>query len=268
MTHFRKLRILVEGDSWHRLPTLSDNAKKAGIGIGGSNFDVSRGLSALGHEVKNIAKWSELITEFSLTTAYVEAIESWKPDVFVLCGGGNDLFDGQKLQKILGVYTPGKSPAGYVKNTPYNEALAPILKAYDRIFTRVAKAKHGSKLPIVCHTYDFPIPRARAPWLFRPMQTQGIFNDQNMPVGPDKELASKIVHVLLKRFHKKLVAVRNKHPNKANIRIERVFGAVGPSVSEWHDEIHPKKEGFQRVANKISDACLLMTEPQSDALIV
>lgn len=87
----------MEGDSWFRLP---DFPFKFGT-VGGSDFDVERGLRALGYNLHNAAHWGETIEEMARGRDYLNALSGWKPDILFLSGGGNDLL-GAKSSGVQG----------------------------------------------------------------------------------------------------------------------------------------------------------------------
>lgn len=254
-----RLTIVVDGDSWHDLPKLGFKLP----GYGGSDFDVARGLDALGHEVKNYARWGHTIKRIVKDKGYLEGLKRYNPDVILVDGGGNDMFDKQRMNKIFRNYDKKRKPLEYIKMKKFKTLLKPILKHYRTMFSDIRAQPNGKTIPIICHSYDFVIPRAPYPWLFEPMQFHGIFEAAGKPVK--KGLAEAIAKELVKKFHKELKKVTKEYQE---IYLVKLHGVVGSKKKYWHDEIHPRKAGFLRVSRALEKQALLVTQKQSQALTV
>lgn len=254
MTSARKLKIVIEGDSWHDLPRLGFKYP----GIGGSDYDIARALHDFGHEVASYARWAHTLEKIAGDKEYLTGLTVHKPDVLMLCGGGNDMFDGRKLETFLRVYEKNRLPLAYIKKTEFSKVLKPILNNYRLIFKEIRAHPFGSVVPVICHSYDYILPRPPFPWFYEPMKKFGIFDDTGKPMK--KGLPEAIAAEIVKWFHRELKKVTEEFNE---VYLVKLHGSVGKSKKDWHDEIHPSRPGFERVARKMEKQALLVTEPQS-----
>ena len=224
--------IVMEGDSWERLPDWG--LKKLPI-VGGSNYDLERALTALGHDVRNLAYWGDTIEDIAGRLDFIGALKKTGASHLILGGGGNDLLSEGKLVKHLMLYLDDRKPEDYLKPS-FDEVLNRVMKFYEICFD--ALDIHKLKPKVIVHGYDYAKPMNLG-WLGEPMSFMGI---------DDPDLQQSIAKVMMNRFNKALKALANgrKRVTYVNLR--------GTVQNDWHDELHPNRKGFERVAHKIHAA--------------
>src|SRR5918997_2395070 len=87
-----EINLAMEGDSWFRLPNFPIKLAT----VGGADYDVERGMRALGYLPRNNAYWgdtSETMAALGSSgfPSYWDVLSGWHPHVFMLSAGGNDL---------------------------------------------------------------------------------------------------------------------------------------------------------------------------------
>ncbi len=225
--------LLAEGDSWFQYPLWLKDV----IDYLSADYNIMC-LSAAGDEL------SEMIEDGDYWD-YLEALSDQGHPIraLLLSGGGNDIV-GDPLVDLLNDYDPHGSAATHLNESNVSEMFAEIEAGYIGIIERVRS--RFSDLPVVVHGYDYarPLPDQgfKIPpldgWLGEPMRRKGI---------PDGPLQAEIIKLLIDRI---------------NLVLEQLAGREGVHfvdnrdvvASDWHDELHPKDEGFKRVAAKFRDA--------------
>lgn len=224
-----KIVIVMEGDSWERLPDWG--LKKLPI-VGGANYDLDRALQALGYDVRNLAYWGDTIEDIAQRLDFIGALANTGASHLILGGGGNDLLHEGKLAKHLMLYQEGRKPKDYLKPS-FDVLLNRVMKSYELCFDALDLNKLKPK--VIVHGYDYARPMSLG-WLGEPMSFMGI---------DDLDLQQAIVNVMIDRFNTKLKKVAE---SRKRVTFVDLRGTVG---EDWHDELHPSREGFERVALKI-----------------
>jgi len=217
------VRIVAEGDSWFQYPLmLKDTIDQL---IDTDNFQYAiYGLSKAGDLLANIVQEDEIS----------EALHRENPDVFLISGGGNDMVGDGRLATMVHKFTENRKAKDY-PNVKFDDFLSELERLYRRLFTRILT--DFPHLKIVCHGYDNAIPQ-KGPWLGKPLIQQGITG---------KTLQKQVVAVMIGRFNDRLKSVVNDFPGSAyHVDCQKLIG----TASKWHDELHPKNDGYFKVAQE------------------
>jgi lysophospholipase L1-like esterase len=216
--------IVSEGDSWFQFPILLDDTIDHLYDRG---FAI-RSLDAAGDTLENILAKHE----------YMDEIKETGASIFLLSAGGNDAVGGGNLTAHLRDFDPALSPAAHLLPS-FNKLLDRSMAMYERVLREV-EAIPG--VVTICHGYDNVIPNA-GKWLGKPMISRGI-TDSAFQQAISKEMLNEFndrLRLLVVRFGARVVYVDAR-------------GAVGTTLKDWHDELHPKNEGYSRVAALFADA--------------
>lgn len=225
--------MVIEGDSWERLPDWGP--KRLPI-VGGSNYDLARALAKPGRTLENLAYWGDTIEEIAQRLDFIQALGDTRAPYFLLGGGGNDLLQDGSLRKYLVVTNRDNlKPADYLK-PEFEVALRRVMKNYEICLD--ALDIHGLKPKVILHGYDYAQPMELG-WIGEPMRFMGI---------DDLALQQAIVNVMMDRFN---VALKKVAKDRKRVKYVDLRGTVG---NDWHDELHPSRAGFERVALKIEAA--------------
>ncbi|WP_160476553.1 caspase family protein [Cereibacter sphaeroides] len=208
--------IVEEGDSWFQYPLLLRDV----IDVLMDRYAIFS-LSAGGDTLENMATGAQ----------YRKALEETQASILLLSGGGNDLVADGQLADHLRPFDPNLRPADYLLGS-FDQLIARSMALYDRIFTDVAR--RFPKVDVICHGYDYTLPRIRGKWLGQPMQARGI---------ADPALQASIAVVMVDRLNAELARLARRHPRVHHLdlrgRVER---------DHWNDELHPDDSGYAAVA--------------------
>ncbi|WP_310426558.1 SGNH/GDSL hydrolase family protein [Chamaesiphon sp. VAR_48_metabat_135_sub] len=223
---FRGVKIVSEGDSWFQFPFL---LKDVIDWISESDDYAAWSLDAAGDTLENMT--SDLNID-----KIVNAIIDKRPDIFLISGGGNDMFADGVFSELLNPFTPDLTPSEYL-NTEFDKFIDEIIKLYRKLFEEILRRFPGVK--IICHGYDYVIPRESGIFMGNNMRSKNIHNAslqrEIMKLAIDRLNAAQIKLVSEPRFRKSVFHVDCR-------------GAV--NQNNWFDEIHPNNDGFKSVADR------------------
>jgi N-acetylmuramoyl-L-alanine amidase len=222
---FDGLRIASDGDSWFQYPVLlrdiinvlSDDPDKAILSVDGA-----------GDEVAQMLREKE----------YDGALRMTKGHVLLFSAGGNDLLGGGRFLDILKPFTAGAAPEDLVKDTQLRQRIDTIIGDYRKVIRDVGERHPG--VVIVGHGYDVAYPRRGGKWLGQALEQRKI------PLDAGRE----IVKLILDRFNDALAGTARDFSHYRHIDLR---GRVGRGEDSWHDELHPKNEGYARAANEFRE---------------
>lgn len=215
-----KIRVVSEGDSWFNYPTklpevidhIFDDFSIFSMGYGGD-------------WLANIYKEQE----------YLQAIRLYRPEVFLISGGGNDLVGGKRMMEVLHRYKAGASGNELVKADVFQSILDDFSLIYSTMFKQIEL--EFPDLKIICHGYDFPYFEGQEKkWFGVPFKRKGIKSLQ---------VRNEIGEHLINHFNQMLYNVSNDFKN---VSFLNNTGLV--PRDQWKDELHPNDKGFALVAEK------------------
>jgi hypothetical protein len=235
-----RVHVAMEGDSWCRLPNFPFKLAT----VGGSDFDICRGLQALGYPVHNAAHWGETIESMAHARDYLNALSGWRPHVLFLSGGGNDLL-GQKSgrQGRLVDYLkqrpsgPHNKTAAWFLLPAFDQEVTRIMSFFRVIFDDVFAHSEFRNVRILVHGYDYPVPKELV-WISEPFAFRNI----------DEPLRSQIIKLAMDRYNAELKKLAAEYKNVHYIDLRNTV------QTDWHDELHPTQTGFARMCTKIDAA--------------
>lgn len=215
------VRVVAEGDSWFQYPFLLKDTIDQLIDLDNFHYAIY-GLSEAGDLLSNIVREDEI----------TEAIENENPDVFLVSGGGNDMVGDDRIATMVHTFDKDREAKDY-PNEKFTEFLNELERLYRKLFDRILSQK--PHLKIIFHGYDNVIP-SNGSWLGKPLAKQKITN---------KSLQQNILKEIISRFNLRLKNIANDYPGCVYLADCR--NLIG-SKSKWHDELHPKDEGYFKVA--------------------
>ena len=236
--------LVSEGDSWVQFPVMLD--------------DVIDQLQR-DYNVWSVDSAGDTLQNMVLENAeYMKAIRQQAGSVraFLFSGGGNDIVgedaNGRPVvSQILRRFEAGRSAQWYLDTDALERKMGVIEQCYHAVIANVAH--EFSRLPIVCHGYDYAIPGSGPDDTRKPLwaaQDKWIGRAMREDLGiRDARLQREIVALLIDRL---------------NLTIHRLCGGGNPegavrnawhvdlrrSVNgRWADEMHPTNEGFAAVSD-------------------
>ena len=253
-------RLVAQGDSWFDYPTswdLIDWLKSYGhdiddLGVAGSTLNDI----VYGPVPKNWLGISQS-DDISRSAELINRIQDKQPHAVLLSGGGNDVAGEEFFSFINNAFSSLSNPNRVVVDGVVNET---ALKAYSDLIDLIdAKAQSmGYTIHIFLHGYDYPWPDGRGfsmfnlvgPW-FDPT-----FNKKNYPYDEEGvtavnelKIRHDIVAKFIDSFNDMLKQLQDRYPNF--VHYVDLRGTL-QTRDEWANELHPKKEGFEKLAGKIN----------------
>ena len=234
------LILLAHGDSWFDYPL-------TGNGLPIAQTDVIGQLGNIGNlapVILNISHYGDATTqEMSLPKqqrllASLNDPANWgitgKPDAILFSGGGDDIA-GDQFCIYLDYAAQGSSGLNAAR---FADVLGSVMASYFDLFA--FRDRYAPGVPILGHSYDFPIPSGvhplcAGPWLKPSLDF----------CGWDLEQGAAIVRVALTQFRAMLTTLANDPVN--NFVLADTQGTL--VTSEWANELHPDPSGFAKIAS-------------------
>lgn len=242
--------IVIEGDSWEKLPDLGPIELPM---VGGAGYDIGRGLADLGFRVLNLARWGDKLAEIVEAQEYRKVLLSSKARYFLLGGGGNDLLDDGRLASFIRLYGSATEPRDYIK-PQFGLALDRIISDYETAIADVIEEPALADVRIIVHGYDYARPVGLR-WLGEPFTRMGFDN------GPET-LPPKIVAEMIDEFNRRLKKLEKKYPAVIHVDLR------GTVAGRWHDELHPTKAAFADLAGAVAAKVLTKSSPTASPAAV
>lgn len=224
------MKIIADGDSWFDFPRWL----LTGGGIPSHLEDLT------GLDIENLAKAGDATQEM-LSLGQRQKLEAalHGADVLLFSGGGNDIA-GRQLVTLLNDNRDGDVLKAIAWDR-LDAALDLTMAMYDDLAEM--RDAIAPKCVIVTHEYDFAIPRDRGilwlgPWIKPSLEYCG------WKKSADQQT---IVKLLLHEF-----ALRLRNWDAKNHVHVLTQGTL--LRCDWHDEMHPNRAGFRKVAMKFADA--------------
>ena len=213
--------IVSEGDSWFQYPIKLDDV----IDHLTEDFNIFS-LGGAGH----------LLSDMVLDDEFMAPIAEENATYFLISGGGNDMLGNGRLRDFLVDFQFGMSANELVHRGRFDNFLRSIRGHFEGIFATLTST--FSNLSILCHSYDYVLPRSDGKWLGVPMASRGI----------PKSLWKPVAKVFIDELSDVLSNLQSRFAN-------RVFfidcrQVVGGQTSSWDDELHPTSTGYGRVADR------------------
>jgi lysophospholipase L1-like esterase len=254
--------LVAQGDSWFDYPTSWDLIDWLGehhghdidnLGVAGSTLNDI----VYGPVPKN---WLGIpqSDETSRSAELIQRIEEKRPQAVLLSGGGNDIAGDEFFSfvnnALSGLANPNQTVLdGVVAQT--------FWKAYSDLIDLInAKAKQmKTVLPIFVHGYDYPFPDGRGfsvfnlvgPWFHETFNRKNYpYDDDNKDAETELAIRRKIVGTFIDSLNTMLAKLAANYP-AGNVIYVDLRGTL-KTRREWANELHPKKEGFGKLADKIN----------------
>jgi len=226
--------ILTEGDSWFSFPlhanTIDFLDEKAGRKISLLRLERS------GDELLTILSGKQRVKlRLYLTRDPIQAL--------LLSGGGNDIA-GRDLYHLLRQKTAANTWEQCIDKARVSRRIQQLELAYRDVIDIRNDVRPACR--IYLHGYDYAIPSGKAstffglkvgPWLQPNLEDRGI-------TDPDDQ--RNIVRWLMDRFNEMLQGIAQAS-SVVHVDLRGTLGA-----GDWHDELHPKRAGFDAVASKFA----------------
>lgn len=241
--------LLAEGDSWFDYPW-NDVLKKLEENHG---FDVES-VAHMGDSVEDMAYNGR---QFESFTEELDKLlrRGLVPRAILLSGGGNDLA-GDEFHMLLD-HVRSPSP-GLNADIVRGVVDVRVRNAYITLIsaiTRLCRDRTGTRIPIVLHGYDRPVPDGRG-FLFKPFPGPWLKPgfDQKGFTKQDLDATTAMMGGLIDQFNRMLRGVAGltgfEHVRYVDLR-GTLSNAAGYRTW-WANELHPTAAGFSAVAARFA----------------
>lgn len=184
------------------------------------------------------------------------SIRKQQPDGVLLSGGGNDLLSFGAINLFVDHAKSGATAASLLK-PELETTLTTIVGYYTTWIEKILAT--APTLKIFCHGYDWalPIEGASGRWLYQPLSKGRDIKDVT--------LQRQLVRLIIDRFNERMRGLEEKFPGA--LYFVDCRGAVGVKPDAWFDELHPRSDGFGKVAarfeRRITSAFDAKEKPQA-----
>ena len=244
---FDRPRIITEGDSWFAYPPKNIIGLEAANVIDHirrwtkSKASILR-LESNGDEASNIVsgeqkhKLARLLREF-------------KPAILLFSGGGNDIAGAWDLERLLNKYKPGFTAEQCLRRPRLNRKLKRIELAYRELLELCVD--YSPKTVVITHGYDYPFPTGKgAKFLKGLVKTKGwikrFMDAKSIPSSMQRE----VITIMLRGMQERLADIASTPANTKRFKVVATQGTL-PNETDWLNEMHPTKKGFEKIARKI-----------------
>jgi hypothetical protein len=258
--------LIAEGDSWFDYPF----------------FDVLERLEdKFDYRVESVAHKGDTLEEMAYDPTQLNKLarlfervkaDRRKPRAILLSGGGNDIA-GEELGVLL---NHAEARLGDVNENVVtgiiDERLRFAMTSIVSAVTALAEQHFARTVPILLHGYGYPVPDGRGyasgfwilpgPWLEPGFRQKGYVDASMKKV--DLPRCTAIMRKLIDRFNQMMAGIAAtpgfSHVHYVDMR-SILSSAVPGYKTDWNDELHPTKSGFETVAQKFHDKILTFPMP-------
>ena len=175
--------------------------------------------------------------------------QSKRLQAVLLSGGGNDIAGPEFFSFLNNALSSLENPNAEVLDGVTNSTFK---EAYEHLIGIIEDKAHamGISLHIFVHGYDYPWPDGRGFTMFNLVGPwfDDSFKKKNFPYPETLGKRYEILKVFIDAFNKMLAGLEASHPGVHYVNLRGTL----PNEDEWANELHPKKEGFGKLADKIN----------------
>ncbi len=256
--------LIAEGDSWFDYPF----------------FDALGCLEARGFEIESVAHKGDTLEDMAHDPAQVDKLtrafekvkaRGQKPRAILLSGGGNDIA-GDEFALLLNHTRSGlpRINATVVQGI-VDERLRTAMASLIGVVTRLAEAHFGERVRVIVHGYDHAIPDGRGylggtwilpgPWLEPGFRRKGYVFARARERATALAANAVVVRELIDRYNEMLARLVRDLAKEGlghvrHVDLRGTLSCVMPKAyrSDWNDELHPTRSGFDKVAARLASA--------------
>jgi lysophospholipase L1-like esterase len=216
-------------------------------------------LRKQGYEFKSFASHGRLLARMASQAKLGQAIRYLKnpgarpPRALLIGGGGNDVTyedfatssPPPLFKMLVQAPEPGQDPL--IEDEVYQYVDVELFSVYA---TMIDALQSATKIPILIHAYDHPIPdgtghQLGGPWLQPSFARRGI--DVSSLAGLNQ--ATEVMRRLINRLNRMVGRIAAAHPNRVHHldltgTLAAHYGSADNYRLLWANELHPNEEGF------------------------
>lgn len=239
------LRVIAEGDSWFDYPLEGKPFRSGDV--------IQRLREIIPFPVLNLALRGDECSSM-LGVEQRPRLRTMLEDpgrdfnVLLFSGGGNDIVGHTFRLWLRERSSAGGDPLRALNDASFGSILHVVRTAYEDLLDlrdAVAARTPNRTITVFFHEYDWAIPDGRGvcgagPWLKPSLADRG---------WSDFDEARAVVKEALTRFALMLRDISNQYDD---VIVVRTQGTLGDK--EWHNELHPNRQGFPKIAARFREA--------------
>ncbi len=262
----RTFKLLAQGDSWFDYPPGTDlidclhskhGHEITNIAVAGSTLN-DEAYGPVPNQMFGLPFGTKQSDDPDRITELVHRIQKDKPQALLLSAGGNDVAGNEFFSFI----NNARSGLSAVNTEVLNGVVNGTFKtAYQYLIDTAlaAAADVHLTMPIFTHGYDYPWPDGRAAfsflgWKIGPWFDE-TFNHKNYPnnSAADLKVRHDIIVDFMKALNTMLKGLAALPAYAGKLFHVNLIGTL-QARDEWANELHPRNEGFAKLAAKIDTA--------------
>ena len=245
-----RVNIVSEGDSWFAYPPKWLIGKPphlishiSGWSRGKANFLT---MASNGDEAVDMVSGKEKHALVDLLRWHAKVPNRKPIDLLLFSGGGNDVVGENDFERFIRPFQSGYSARQCLRIRRLNRKIKQIGLAYQELAD--IRDHYSPSTKIITHTYDYPFASlVGANFLGGLIKTRGWMKRYMNQVGIPKDLQTSVIREFMSLMAVETLRVGSVRPGFSVVDTRGTL----MDKSDWLNEIHPNKDGFKAIANRI-----------------
>jgi hypothetical protein len=245
-----RLHIVAEGDSWFAYPPRWFVGKPpnlishiSGWTRGKANF---YSMASNGDEAVDMVSGKEKHKLVDILRWHTKAKNRKPVDLLLFSGGGNDLVGENDFARFIRPYETGYTAKQCIRVNRLKRKAKQIGLAYQELAD--IRDHYSPSTVILTHTYDYPFASlAGANFLGGLIKTKGWMKRFMDEVNIPEKLQTTVIREFMDSMAIESLAIGKSRSDFVVVDTRRTL----LNKSDWLNEIHPNKNGFEEIAMKM-----------------
>lgn len=257
----RGIRIVAEGDSWFDFKIAPDVIDWLRHDFNYDIVNLAQGGACI-YEMAYGPDDDSIFDFFGRDASQLEEVvkklRQHQPEAFLFSAGGNDFVGPEFILTIMHSAAKKSGVNHALVDAIFREDVEPGFRLIIETVIATTRKIGLGDIPIIVHGYDYVFPDGRSalnlgikkigPWMDPSFTMKGYPYDRKN--ANQLTHRRKIVSSMIDTVYEMLDRLKVSYPN---VQIVDLRGAL-PSLSDWHDELHPTGAGFKKVAKRFHQA--------------